>query len=45
MVIELRASGTSVTPDLALRPWRDEDLDALLAAYRDPVLRRWTWRR
>lgn len=42
MVIELRASGTSVTPDLALRAWRDEDLDALLAAYRDPVLRRWT---
>lgn len=36
MVIELRAS------ELALRQWVDDDLDALLAAYRDPVLRRWT---
>ncbi|MEV4123103.1 GNAT family N-acetyltransferase [Micromonospora sp. NPDC049645] len=42
MVIELRAPGVSATPDLALRPWHDDDLGALLDAYRDPVLRRWT---
>ncbi|MEU7754371.1 GNAT family N-acetyltransferase [Micromonospora sp. NPDC049171] len=42
MVIELRASGTSSMPGLALRPWLDDDLDALLDVYRDPVLRRWT---
>ncbi|MEV0214887.1 GNAT family N-acetyltransferase [Micromonospora sp. NPDC050695] len=42
MMIELRASGISATPDLTLRPWRDDDLRALLDAYRDPVLRRWT---
>lgn len=42
MVIELRASGTSSMPGLVLRPWQNDDLDALLEAYRDPVLRRWT---
>ncbi|MFG1894102.1 GNAT family N-acetyltransferase [Micromonospora zamorensis] len=42
MVIELRASDMSSMPGLALRPWRDDDLNALLDAYRDPVLRRWT---
>ncbi|MBM0276296.1 GNAT family N-acetyltransferase [Micromonospora tarensis] len=36
MVIELRAS------ELTLRPWREDDLDALVRAYQDPVLRRWT---
>ncbi|MET7707821.1 GNAT family N-acetyltransferase [Micromonospora sp. NPDC005413] len=30
------------SPKLVLRPWSADDLDALLAAYRDPVLRRWT---
>ncbi|MDG4810059.1 GNAT family N-acetyltransferase [Micromonospora sp. WMMD1120] len=35
-MIELRAS------DLTLRRWRDDDVDALLRAYRDPVLRQWT---
>ncbi|MCO1593627.1 GNAT family N-acetyltransferase [Micromonospora sp. RHAY321] len=40
MVIESRASATS--PALVLRRWCADDLDALLAAYRDPVLRRWT---
>ncbi|MBM0231027.1 GNAT family N-acetyltransferase [Micromonospora sp. STR1_7] len=40
MLIESRASDTS--PALILRPWCADDLDALLAAYRDPVLRRWT---
>ena len=28
-------------PGLVLRPWRLEDLSALVAAHRDPVLRRW----
>ena len=30
------------TPGLALRPWCADDLDDLVEAYRDPVLRRWT---
>ncbi|MEV4663021.1 GNAT family N-acetyltransferase [Micromonospora echinofusca] len=38
----LRASATATLPELLLRPWRDDDADALIAAYRDPVLRRWT---
>ncbi|MEU8183727.1 GNAT family N-acetyltransferase [Micromonospora sp. NPDC049047] len=42
MGIDLRASGPPSVPGLALRQWRDDDLDALLDAYRDPVLRRWT---
>jgi RimJ/RimL family protein N-acetyltransferase len=31
-----------VAAELLLRPWCDDDVDALLAAYRDPVLLRWT---
>ncbi|MGI5520915.1 GNAT family N-acetyltransferase [Micromonospora sp. CA-259024] len=42
MLIELRAPETSPAQGLALRPWCADDLDALLDAYRDPVLRRWT---
>ncbi|MEV4657355.1 GNAT family N-acetyltransferase [Micromonospora sp. NPDC049301] len=42
MSIELRAVATPSAPGLVLRPWRDDDLDALLEAYRDPVLQRWT---
>ncbi|MGR6319566.1 GNAT family N-acetyltransferase [Micromonospora soli] len=42
MPIVLRAPATSATPELVLRPWRDDDIDAVLAAYRDPVLRQWT---
>ncbi|MEU6077445.1 GNAT family protein [Micromonospora sp. NPDC047074] len=38
----LRAPATSTLPELLLRPWRDDDADALVAAYRDPVLLRWT---
>ncbi|MEU8046529.1 GNAT family N-acetyltransferase [Micromonospora echinofusca] len=38
----LRASATATLPELLLRPWRDDDADALIAAYLDPVLRRWT---
>ncbi|PWR05480.1 GNAT family N-acetyltransferase [Micromonospora acroterricola] len=40
MRIELRTEATS--PELVLRPWREDDLDALVEAYRDPVLQRWT---
>ncbi|MGK5740643.1 GNAT family N-acetyltransferase [Micromonospora sp. URMC 103] len=42
MSIILSAPATVSAPELLLRPWRDDDRDALLAAYRDPVLRRWT---
>ncbi|MFG1888918.1 GNAT family N-acetyltransferase [Micromonospora sp. NPDC049051] len=38
----LRAPATATLPELLLRPWRDDDAEALIAAYRDPVLRRWT---
>ncbi|MET8233260.1 GNAT family N-acetyltransferase [Micromonospora sp. NPDC005298] len=42
MLIELRAPAVPPARELALRPWCADDLDALVAAYRDPVLRRWT---
>lgn len=42
MPIVLRAAATPTAPGLLLRPWRDDDADALLAAYQDPVLRSWT---
>jgi RimJ/RimL family protein N-acetyltransferase len=29
-------------PGLLLRPWREQDMPALIAAYRDPVLRHWS---
>ncbi|WP_433393845.1 GNAT family N-acetyltransferase [Micromonospora sp. KLBMP9576] len=38
----LHAPATPLLPELLLRPWRDADADALIAAYHDPVLRRWT---
>ncbi|MFC4149789.1 GNAT family N-acetyltransferase [Micromonospora mangrovi] len=44
MSIVLTAAPTSTAPGLLLRPWRDEDVEELLAAYRDPVLRRFTRR-
>ena len=28
--------------ELLLRPWRDDDVDAMCAAVQDPLLRRWT---
>jgi RimJ/RimL family protein N-acetyltransferase len=30
------------TGELTLRPWTDDDVEALIEAYRDPLLRRWT---
>ncbi|GAA3781440.1 GNAT family N-acetyltransferase [Micromonospora maritima] len=44
MSIVLSAGATPTAPGLLLRPWRDGDADALLEAYRDPVLRAWTSR-
>ncbi|MFH8484839.1 GNAT family N-acetyltransferase [Streptomyces longisporoflavus] len=38
----LRVSATPTAPALVLRPWRLQDAAALVDAYRDPHLRRWT---
>jgi RimJ/RimL family protein N-acetyltransferase len=40
--IVLTVPPTASVGEPTLRPWRDEDIDALIEAYRDPVLRRWT---
>ncbi|MFE9206533.1 GNAT family N-acetyltransferase [Micromonospora sp. NPDC007230] len=42
MSMVLRADATAAAPALVLRPWRAGDAEALLAVYRDPVLRSWT---
>ncbi|MCI4066666.1 GNAT family N-acetyltransferase [Micromonospora sp. R77] len=42
MSIVLRAASADTAPALLLRPWCEGDIPALLAAYRDPVLRQWT---
>ncbi|MCX5376826.1 GNAT family N-acetyltransferase [Streptomyces sp. NBC_00091] len=39
--VVLEAPATSAGPALVLRPWCLEDVDALVEAYRDPVLARW----
>ncbi|MBQ1012879.1 GNAT family N-acetyltransferase [Micromonospora sp. M51] len=36
------APGPPSTPDVTLRQWCADDLDDLVDAYRDPVLRHWT---
>ncbi|MGE7387661.1 GNAT family N-acetyltransferase [Streptomyces sp. NPDC004126] len=38
----LRSAATADLPALSLRPWREDDVPALVEAYADPVLRRWT---
>ncbi|MEU6979236.1 MULTISPECIES: GNAT family N-acetyltransferase [unclassified Streptomyces] len=38
----LRADASPSAPSLVLRPWSMEDVAALVEAFRDPVLRRWT---
>ncbi|MEU3693251.1 GNAT family N-acetyltransferase [Streptomyces narbonensis] len=38
----LNAGPTPTAPALVLRPWRVEDVAALVEVYRDPGLRRWT---
>ncbi|MZE75657.1 GNAT family N-acetyltransferase [Streptomyces xinghaiensis] len=40
--VVLRAAATPAFPALVLRPWHAEDVAALVKAYRDPALRRWT---
>ncbi|MBM7084696.1 GNAT family N-acetyltransferase [Micromonospora sp. WMMD734] len=39
MSVTLRAAPTVTAPALVLRCWRDDDVDALVEAYRDPELR------
>jgi hypothetical protein len=38
-VLTVRATAT--TPGLVLRPWAEQDIPAMVAAHRDPVLRQW----
>ncbi|MEU5943408.1 GNAT family N-acetyltransferase [Micromonospora sp. NPDC047548] len=40
--ITLKVAATPTAPALVLRPWRMEDVVALVELYRDPDLRRWT---
>ncbi|MCX5213812.1 GNAT family N-acetyltransferase [Kitasatospora sp. NBC_00240] len=42
MPVVLRAEAADGGPSLLLRSWTDSDADALVEAYRDPVLRAWT---
>ncbi|MEV8566595.1 GNAT family N-acetyltransferase [Streptomyces sp. NPDC051322] len=39
--VTLHAPATAHAPGLLLRPWRADDRDAVLEAYRDPLMRRW----
>ncbi|MEH1058071.1 GNAT family N-acetyltransferase [Micromonospora sp. CPCC 206171] len=39
MSVVLRLPATTSTAELVLRPWRDDDVEALLEIYRDPELR------
>ena len=32
---------TATAPGLLLRPWTEQDIPAMIAAHRDPQLRRW----
>ncbi|MGH8922695.1 MAG: GNAT family N-acetyltransferase [Acidimicrobiales bacterium] len=41
MTVILSVPPTGSAPALRLRPWRLDDLPALVAAHRDPLLRRW----
>jgi RimJ/RimL family protein N-acetyltransferase len=38
----LHAEATTSAPALVLRPWRSEDVAALVDVFRDPTLRHWT---
>lgn len=40
--VVLRVAATSWAPALILRPWSDGDIESLIAANRDPAIRRWT---
>ncbi|MGP3756010.1 GNAT family N-acetyltransferase [Streptomyces sp. IBSNAI001] len=39
--VVLQVAATAVSPALVLRPWRLEDVNAVVEVSRDPVLRRW----
>ncbi|MFJ5550719.1 GNAT family N-acetyltransferase [Streptomyces sp. NPDC093225] len=41
MVVTLSVDPTPSSPGLVLRPWSPEDVEALLAAHRDPLLQTW----
>lgn len=41
MTVILSGPATGLAPALRVRPWRLDDLPALVAAHRDPLLRRW----
>jgi hypothetical protein len=41
VTIILSVPQTESAAALRLRPWRSDDLPSLVAAHRDPVLRRW----
>jgi RimJ/RimL family protein N-acetyltransferase len=41
MEIVLTVAPAGAAPALLLRPWTDDDIPAMLAAHRDPLLRRW----
>ncbi|WP_184757847.1 GNAT family N-acetyltransferase [Streptosporangium album] len=42
MGVVLQVAATSSAPALVLCPWRETDVAALVAAWRDPALRRWS---
>jgi RimJ/RimL family protein N-acetyltransferase len=37
----LTVEPSAAAPGLLLRPWTEQDIPAMVAAYRDPVMRRW----
>ncbi|MGW4643168.1 GNAT family N-acetyltransferase [Sphaerisporangium sp. NPDC004334] len=42
MTVVLHAAPHGQGSSLVLRPWTDQDIPELVAAYRDPVMRQWT---
>jgi RimJ/RimL family protein N-acetyltransferase len=38
----MTAAADASVGELTLRPWTDDDIEPLIEAYRDPLLRRWT---
>ena len=43
MTTTLSVDPTADAPALTLRPWRETDIPALVAAYKDPAMRRWLY--
>jgi hypothetical protein len=37
----LRVQPSAAAPGLLLRPWTEQDVPAMVAAHRDPVMRHW----